>query len=228
MGSANQLRFIEQHAHRFEGPFLETGSKDYGNTQNLRALFIDTADSAVEYVGVDLFDGTGVDVVADLAGDFNEIDSKLDGRRFGTIFCLSVLEHCENPFATAENLVHLLRPGGKICISVPFAFKLHAYPDDFWRFTPSGIRKLFEPLEFREEDSIWTTELNDGDFRQIDQQLGKLPFSLSAHLKSGHPLRGISAKTLSLLAKFGFLRWLAGYRYVLAPTDIIMIGSLPM
>lgn len=241
MGSSNQLNFIQQRARRFKGPFLEAGSKDYGNTQDLRALFRGQSDTGLnnehEYLGVDLFAGQGVDVVADLAGDFAAIDKSLDGRRFGTIFCLSVLEHCEKPFVMAENLVRLLKPGGQICVSVPFAFRLHAYPDDFWRFTPSGVRKLFESLEFSPEDSVWTTylkkggsknvEFRPGDFRPIDAQLGKLPLSLSAHWKTGHPLRGVSAKTLSILAKFGFLRWLAGYRYVLAPTDIIMIGSLP-
>ncbi len=242
MGSAAQLLFIEQHVERFEGPFLETGSKDYGNTQDLRALFSEKGgcdrepNANSDYVGIDLFDGPGVDVMADLTGDFASIDKSLGGRRFGTIFCLSVLEHCENPFAMAENIVRLLAPGGKVCVSVPFAFRLHAYPDDFWRFTPSGVRKLFEPLEFCPEDSVWTTGLKKGglkkgglkkgDFRPIDSQLGKLPFSLSAHWKAGHRLRGVSAKTLGVLAKFGFLRWLAGYRYVLAPTDIIMIGTL--
>lgn len=238
MGSASQLLFIEQRAKTFNGPFLEAGSKDYGNTQDLRGLFRGKAGCSSEgaadsnYVGVDMFDGPGVDVVVDLAGDFAVIDELLGGHRFGTIFCLSVLEHCEKPFAMAENLVRLLAPGGKVCVSVPFAFRLHAYPDDFWRFTPSGVRKLFEPLEFRHEDSVWTTGLNtgglkNGDFRPIDSQLGKLPFSLSAHWRAGHRLRGVSAKMLGLLAKFGFLRWLAGYRYVLAPTDIIMIGTLP-
>ncbi len=236
MGSAAQLLFIEQHVERFEGPFLEAGSKDYGNTQDLRSLFSgkdDTdSDSCSDYVGIDMFDGPGVDVMVDLTGDFASIDKSLGGRRFGTIFCLSVLEHCENPFSMSENIVRLLAPGGKVCVSVPFAFRLHAYPDDFWRFTPSGVRKLFEPLEFRPEDSVWTTGLKKGglkkgDFRPIDSQLGKLPFSLSAHWKAGHRLRGLSAKTLGVLAKFGFLRWLAGYRYVLAPTDIIMIGALP-
>ncbi len=226
MGSENQLRFIERHAQRFEGPFLETGSKDYGNTQDLRALFSNHAEGDAGYVGVDMFDGPGVDVVADLAGNFDEIDAALGGRRFGTIFCLSVLEHCQNPFRMAENLVQLLRPGGKICVSAPFAFKLHAYPDDFWRFTPSGVQKLFEPLEFRSEDSVWSTGLENDDFRPVDSQLGKLPFSFSAHRKTGHPMRGVSAKALAVLGKIGCLRWLAGYRYVLAPTDIIMIGRL--
>jgi hypothetical protein len=224
MGSAGQLLFIERHAEQFEGPFLEVGSKDYGNTQNLRALFDGEADA--NYVGVDMFDGPGVDRVLDLAADFAAIDEALGGRRFRTIFCLSVLEHCENPFAMAQNLLRLLAPGGKVCVSVPFAFRLHAYPDDFWRFTPSGVRKLFESLEFQSEDSVWTTGLKQNDFRPIDSQLGKLQFSLSAHWKTGHLLRGLTAKTLSLLAKCGFLRWLAGYRYVLAPTDIIMIGTL--
>ena len=227
MGSADQLRFIERYAGEFNGPFLEAGSRDYGNTQDLRAIFAgnDTAD----YVGVDMIEGPGVDVAVDLSGDFEAIDRALAGRRFGTVFCLSVLEHCENPFAMAKNLVRLLKPGGKVCVSVPFAFRLHAYPDDFWRFTPSGVRKLFAGVEFRPRDSVWTTGRGvggDDDFRPIDRQLGKIPFSLSSHWRSGHRLRGLSAKLLGTLGRCGPLGWLAGYRYVLAPTDIIMVGTL--
>ena len=194
-------------------PFLEAGSKDYGNTQDLRALFRGRLDadssSDNEYLGVDMLAGPGVDIVADLSGDFAAVDASLGGRRFGTIFCLSVLEHCENPFAMAENLTRLLKPGGNICVSVPFAFRLHAYPDDFWRFTPSGVRKLFASLEFRPEDSVWTTYFEkdvskNGDFRSINSQLGKLPFSLSAHWKTGHRLRGVVAKNAECTGKVRF------------------------
>ena len=224
MGSAGQLRFVEQYAGRFEGPFLEAGSRDYGNTQDLRSLF--AGEASAEYLGVDMVDGPGVDVAADLAQDFEKVDKILHGRRFGTIFCLSVLEHCQNPFAMAKNLQRLLRPGGTLCISAPFAFRLHAYPDDFWRFTPSGIRKLFDDIEFPEEDSFWMTGRSGEEFRPVDRNLGKIPFSLSAHWRGGHRLRGLSAKMLGILGRCGPLGWLAGYRYVLAPTDIIMVGTL--
>ena len=105
MGDINQKILIRKHAEQLDGPFLEIGSKDYGNTQDLRALFPDS-----KYVGADMEDGPGVDIVIDFTKDFETLDSELCGQRFKTIFCLSVLEHCENPFKMAENLMLLLAP----------------------------------------------------------------------------------------------------------------------
>ena len=220
MGDVNQALFIERHLDRLRGPYLEVGSKDYGSTQDLRALVA----SDERYIGVDLEAGPGVDVVVDLAQPFDEVDAKLEGARFGTIFCLSVLEHCRQPFVTADNLTRLLTPGGRLCISVPFAWKFHGYPSDYWRFTHEGVKLLFPRLVFDPEAAVWATS-RKGDLRPIDRQIGRIPFGSKAHWQEGRIFRGITAKTLKLLARVGILRWLAGYPYVLAPANIFMIGE---
>lgn len=221
MGDINQLIFIREHVEHFSGPFLEVGSKDYGTTQDLRSLF----SAGNEYIGVDMESGPGVDIVLDLTGDFEHVHTKLGNRRFGTIFCLSVLEHCENPFKMAENLTKLLKPDGTICISAPFSWQIHGYPNDYWRFTPEGIKKLFPRIKFDKEQSLAATS-NQHDFHRIDDDLGKISFSFSKHRKKGHTLRGISAKFLKILSKIGILSWLTSYRHLFAPTGIIMIGRL--
>ncbi len=221
MGDANQLRFVEQHADVLQGPYLEVGARDYGSTQDLRRLF----DDQDEYVRLDMIDGPGVDVVLDLTLPADQIDELLGRRRFGTVFCLSVLEHCREPFAMAENLTRLLRPGGRICLSVPFAWKFHGYPSDYWRFTAEGVKVLFPRLEFAPDECISATS-RDGEFHPIDEQLAKIPFGTGPHWRQGRLLRGLSAKTLKLLSRVGLLRWLAGHRYVLAPTNLLMIGRL--
>jgi hypothetical protein len=220
LGDINQKIFIEKYAEQLNGPFLEVGSKDYGNTQDIRSLFPDS-----KYVGIDMEDGPGVDVVLDLTEDFRQIDLRLCGQRFGTIFCLSVLEHCEQPFKMAENMTLLLKPKARIYISVPFSWQVHAYPNDYWRFTPEGIKKLFPKIEFDfEQSQAVTSKINE--FLKLDDELGKITFSFSRHQKNGHALRGIVAKLLRLSSHVGILRWLVGYRYVLAPTNILMIGKL--
>jgi len=221
MGDINQLIFIHKYAEQLNGPFLEVGSKDYGSTQNLRALFANRD----KYIGIDMEDGPGVDIVLDLTEDFQKIDSKLRGQRFGTIFCLSVLEHCEQPFKMAENLTLLLKQKGQICISVPFSWKIHGYPNDYWRFTPEGIKRLLPNVEFDIEQSLAATSKKN-EFQKLDDEFGKITFSLSNHRKKGHILRGISAKLLKFLSRFGVLSWLTGYRYLFAPTNILMIGKL--
>jgi len=220
MGDINQLIFIQERSEQFEGPFLEVGSKDYGTTQDLRSLF----STGNEYVGVDMEDGPGVDIVIDLTGDFKQVDAKLGNKRFGTIFCLSVLEHCEDPFKMAQNLTLLLKPDGKICISVPFSWQIHGYPNDYWRFTPEGIKKLFTRIQFDLKKTMAATS-RENEFYQLDDDLGKISFSFGKNRKRGHTFRGISAKFLKILSKIGILSWLTSYRHVFAPTGIFMIGE---
>ncbi|MHC4150801.1 MAG: class I SAM-dependent methyltransferase [Planctomycetota bacterium] len=169
MGDINQFIFIEKFANQLLGPFLEVGSKDYGSTQDLRSVF----SSRDTYIGVDMENGPGVDIVIDLTEDFEEINTKLDGQRFATIFCLSVLEHCAKPFKMAENLMLLLRPGGRIFISAPFSWKIHGYPNDYWRFTPEGVKKLFYKIEFDNTQCLAATTKKD-EFKRLDDDLGLL------------------------------------------------------
>jgi SAM-dependent methyltransferase len=221
MGNVNDLIFIERHVEHFSGPYLEVGAKDYGNTQDLRHLF----SSGATYIGTDIEAGKGVDVVADLADDISSLRETLGMKGFGTIFCLSVLEHCKDPFRVARNLAALLKPDGVICISVPFALGLHAYPSDYWRFTPEGVKQLFPELAFALELAC-TATTREKDFRPIGKDLGRIPLRSKYHFRQGHAARGISVTMLRVLCHMGFLRWLTDYKYIMPPTHIYMIGKL--
>lgn len=219
MGDINQYRFIHQRAGEFAGPYLEIGSKNYGSTQDLRSLFAGRG----TYVGIDMAAGEGVDLVLDMTRDFDEIDTALGGERFGTIFCLSVLEHCDQPFRMAENLSRLLRPEGQLCVSVPFAWQFHGYPSDYWRFTHEGVKKLFPELSF-DASAGRSSSSRQGDEQILNEDIGKIPLSPRYHRARGRLFRGLSAGLLRELSRLGLFRWLTGYRYVLAPTMITMIG----
>jgi SAM-dependent methyltransferase len=219
MGDRNQLRYVRERADRFAPPYLEVGSRDHGSTQDLRALFA----ARGRYVGADLQDGPGVDLVLDLSGDLAALDRSFGGLRFGTIFCLSVLEHCARPFEMAENLCRLLAPGGAVCVGVPFAWKFHGYPSDYWRFTHEGVKQLFPRLYFGDDDTRVAGE-REGDLLRVDAELGRIPISFGHWRRRGHFLRALSAGGLRELARLGPLRWLAGHRYLLAPTHLLMLG----
>ena len=192
MGELYQLQYAERYIDEIFGPYLEVGSKDYGNTQNVRSLLKNKSE---KYTGVDIIDGKNVDVILDLSTDFNIIDQKLNGMRFGTIFCFSVLEHCAQPFALADNLTRLLKDKGTILISAPFAWKYHAYPSDYWRFTHSGIMKLFPNISF-ELDKCYSMNPASNEFLSLDEKLGLLNFSFSDYLSNGNIIRAISSKTI--------------------------------
>lgn len=219
MGYKNHELFINKHKHLFRGPFLEIGAKDYGSTVNLRQKF-----PGETYIGIDMAEGKGVDAVLDLTRPFEEIDSALNGTRFGTIFCLSVLEHCAQPFHMAENITRLLREDGRLYLSVPHAWKFHGYPSDYWRFTHEGVKKLFPGLEFDMNIACTSTDVL-GDFRPIDEDLCRVRISGTWHRRRGKALRGAGADILAVLGKSGIWSWLTRHRYLIPPTCLEMIGT---
>jgi len=220
MGSPNQLDLVQRHRDLFQPPYLEVGSRDYGTTQNLRALFPDD-----EYVGIDMLAGDGVDLVLDLTHDFDHVDHALGHRRVGTIFCVSVLEHCDQPFAMAEAITRLLRPGGRAYVSVPVAWQVHGYPCDYWRVTHEGVKELLPKLAC---DALApAAHAASGEELPADDTLGQVRIKGSFHRRQGRQLRALSADALSLLAKLGPLAWLGRERYLLRPTMVDMIGTKP-
>jgi len=87
LGDQNQRLFLEKLLPKIAGPVVEIGAKDYGSTVNFRELY------PGEYVGVDLEDGKGVDVVADLTAGLGELKEN----HFALAICCSVLEHTPKP-----------------------------------------------------------------------------------------------------------------------------------
>jgi SAM-dependent methyltransferase len=164
--------------------------------------------------------------VLDLTRPFEEIDAALAGRRFGTVFCLSVMEHCAQPFLMADNISRLLAPGGTLYVSVPYAWKFHGYPSDYWRFTPEGVKKLFPGLAFDMADARTSTDVV-GDIQPVDEDLARIRISASWQREKGRFLRGLGAGLLSLLGALGLIAWLTRHRYLMPPTCIEMIGSAP-
>jgi hypothetical protein len=102
-----------------------------------------------DFIGVDLFPGPNVDVVADLcAPDFRERHADLIGR-FGVVFASALLEHVQNPFDAARNLALMIRPSGHLFYTGPWVWGYHPYPDDYWRISHSGLAVLFPEFEWQ-------------------------------------------------------------------------------
>jgi SAM-dependent methyltransferase len=65
------------------------------------------------------------------------------------LLCTETLEHVPIPAAFLKEAYRCLRPGGRIVATVPFAARWHFVPFDYWRFTPSGLKRLLEDAGFR-------------------------------------------------------------------------------
>jgi SAM-dependent methyltransferase len=62
------------------------------------------------------------------------------------VLCEQVIEHVPDPCAAVRNLRGLCRPGGHVIVSTPFLIRVHEEwgMQDYWRFTPRGLRTLLE------------------------------------------------------------------------------------
>ncbi len=148
MGDIYQIEWVDSLKDRIKGPILEIGSKRYGPPPkffNYRTLF-----PGIDFFGTDLEPGEGVDTVVDMTLDFNRIDDLMNRKRFNTVICMSVMEHVRDIYAFATNVNKLMNEEAVILLSVPFAWGIHSYPDDYWRFTPSAVKFLFPSIEFDE------------------------------------------------------------------------------
>jgi SAM-dependent methyltransferase len=111
---------------------------------------------APQIINVDIFPFPGVDVVAS-ADHLPFQDATFDG-----LVTESMLEHVANPKEVATELLRVLKPGGVVYASAPFIHPYHASPDDFNRFTTSGLKELFpgcEVIELGVRSGPWSAFL---------------------------------------------------------------------
>jgi SAM-dependent methyltransferase len=123
------------------GPVYEFGSYQVeGQEQyaDLRGLF-----PGRPYVGCDMRPGPGVDRVEDVSAL-----TLADGAA-GTALCIETFEHVFEVRRAFDEVFRVLRPGGIFVITSPLNFRIHGYPDDYWRMTPNCLRRLLAPYAGR-------------------------------------------------------------------------------
>lgn len=110
---------------------LEVGSLDVNGS--VRGLF------AGAYVGLDMRDGPGVDIVGTAdALPFGDAT-------FDVVISTEMLEHDPAPWLSLAEMGRVLQPGGHLLLTTRGnGFGLHREPHDFWRFMPDAMPRLAE------------------------------------------------------------------------------------
>ncbi len=147
----NPGQSFRSHCKFNEGRTLIVGSKVYGGTGKL-----DQRNFYTDAVGVDMEGGEGVDHVIDLEEPLSHYVGSilLGGGNFAHVECTSVLEHSRRPWLMAANIERLMDDGATILLMVPWVWRIHAYPSDYWRFTPQAIESLFPSIKWERQAYI--------------------------------------------------------------------------
>lgn len=142
-----------RHARRI----LDIGSMDLNGS--LRPC----APASAEFVGVDIAEGPGVDIVIKPGGKL-----PFDACTFDAIISTSAFEHDDAFWATFLEMCRVVTDDGTIYINAPSNGHYHAHPLDCWRFYPDAglalarwARKNLFPIELlesfvaRQDGGLW-------------------------------------------------------------------------
>jgi len=117
------------------GSYQVEGQEGYAN---LRSMFAGKA-----FIGCDMRPGPGVDRIEDVS------NVAMDDESAGAVLCIETFEHVFEVRRAFDEVFRILKPGGVFVITTPLNFRIHAYPDDYWRLTPSCLKRMMRPYDAR-------------------------------------------------------------------------------
>ena len=131
--------FLNKYSKHYKGRLYDLGC----GTRIYEQYFLQFAD---KYIGVDW--GASVhELKADVLADLNK-QLPIESNSADTIVCLSVLEHLCEPQTLLNEAFRIMKPGGAIILQVPWQWWIHEAPYDFFRYTPYGLKYMFEKAGF--------------------------------------------------------------------------------
>lgn len=157
LGVSERLReFVEEapYERRTILAFVQQAAKDL--SAGMRVADIGAGDSPYrelfshcEYIAIDWDQSlhTGA-FAADVMSSADHI--ALPDENVDATLLTQVLEHVPDPRAVLEEAHRILRPGGRVYVTVPLIWELHELPHDYYRYTPASLRLLFEDAGFAE------------------------------------------------------------------------------
>lgn len=146
-------RFLEKYAHYYRGSLVDLGCGE----APYKAYFLQYA---TYYIGVD-WTKTVHNSQADVVSNLNE-KIELEDSVADTVISLSVMEHLCEPQIFLNESYRILKEGGYMILQVPWQWWIHEAPHDYFRYTPYGLKYIFEKAGFTEivveaESGFFTT-----------------------------------------------------------------------
>jgi SAM-dependent methyltransferase len=78
----------------------------------------------------------------DYEADLNTEMNFLKDQSFDTVLCTDVLEHIYKPELLFSEMTRILKPKGRLILTVPFLYWIHANPHDYHRYTQYKLKEF--------------------------------------------------------------------------------------
>jgi SAM-dependent methyltransferase len=137
-----------------------------------RPFETDILQYATTYIGID-WSNSLHELHADIIANLNTLLPIADGT-VDHVTAFEVLEHLSEPLAMLKEGCRVLRPNGKLTISVPFQRWIHEAPWDYYRYTCYGLYHLLESAGFSDIVVIPTTGFWSMWILKLNYQLARL------------------------------------------------------
>ncbi len=119
---------------------LEVGSRDVNGS--LRSII--SAWAPERYVGADIVNGPGVDVVCRAEG----VAARFGPESFDIVISTEMVEHVKNWREAISNIKRVCKPGGTVLLTTRSrGYGYHGYPFDFWRYETEDMKEIFSDFE---------------------------------------------------------------------------------
>lgn len=137
-------RALREELPNVSGVVLDVGC----GHQPYRSLLLAPPSRATRVVGVDIpSDRYGRHDVAWDGARLPVADTSVD-----QVLLTEVLEHCPDAGAVLREAARVLRPGGRVFLTVPFLWPLHDSPYDEQRFTPFALERMLRDAGLGDSD----------------------------------------------------------------------------
>ena len=100
-----------------------------------------------EYIGLEIHNTINLNI--------KKVDVFYDGKKipfednhFDSVVCFQVLEHVFEPDEFLSEIFRVLKPNGKLLLTVPFVWDEHEQPFDFARYSSFGLNHLLKKHHF--------------------------------------------------------------------------------
>ncbi len=181
---ANAERFLPT----FHGRVLDIGAE--------RQPFRPYLPANAAYIALDVVPALGLHVVG------NTLALPFAANTFDGIVCTEVLEHVPEPEQALREIARVLRPGGRVYVTVPMTWGLHYVPHDYYRFTRYGMSHLLTKAGLEVEAVVQIGGLFTTGLARLQDVLGLLAFRIGFPLKFVIGTRGREWVTSLLLLPF--------------------------